>query len=73
MVETRAGFIRQEAINRARADYGLHPYTPDYPCKILGTSIHYACGCGYQTTSSGDIFDHCAGVACVKKTEGGDP
>lgn len=67
MTDTKARFIKKEAINRVRADYGLYPYEPSRPCKILSTAIHYTCECGYRTTSAGDMFDHCAGVVCMAR------
>jgi hypothetical protein len=61
----KSKFKTKEAMNRARCDYGLHPYEPDRPCKILGTALFYTCECGYQTTSTDDIWDHCAGKVCL--------
>lgn len=55
----RRQFTRQEALRRARHEYGLHPYEPKSPCAILGGGVEYRCGCGYTTTSAGEIYDHC--------------
>ena len=56
--QERRAFARQEAMRRARFEYGLHPYEPDHPCRIEKSSVEYKCGCGFQTHSAGEIFDH---------------
>ncbi len=56
---TKREFTLGEAKRRARLDYGLYPYEPDRPCKILGSSVSYrCCRCGFETTSSAEIYDH---------------
>lgn len=57
----RNQFTRQEAMRRARFEYGIYPYEPMRPVNIVGTWVEYRCECGYSTTHSGEIYDHCYG------------
>lgn len=54
----KSQFVRQEAVNRASFEYGIYPYEPPLPCKILSSSVEYRCDCGFRTSSAGAIFDH---------------
>jgi hypothetical protein len=57
--QARRQFVRDEVLRRARFEYGLHPYEPARPVTIERSWVEYKCHCGFSTTSSGEIFDHC--------------
>jgi len=55
---TRSEFVRKEVINRSRFELGMYPYQPDKPCVIMHSNVEYRCGCGFRTSSTGEIWDH---------------
>lgn len=65
-------FLRGEALTRARHEYGLHPYEPELPCKILGSGVHYRCECGYTTTAASEIYEHCMSSDCSSNIADGE-
>lgn len=65
---TRRDFVDQEARVRARMYYGMHPYEPRYPCKIVSEAVTYRCGCSFETHSPGAIWDHAQDCQQGKET-----
>lgn len=59
MIMSSSVFTRGEGIIRSSFEYGLYPYEPDSPCKILSSSVEYRCDCGFRTHSAATIFKHC--------------
>jgi hypothetical protein len=58
-MDERSGFARSQALVRSAHEYGLDPYVPGLPCKIINGGMFFECECGFETSSSEEIWDHC--------------